>query len=260
MAAEIMASCRSRSPNFMDFGIGNRNAIAPGIREVCALGFVELTRPGRAGNGEFRIPNLFRLTYLPAHGKGPTHEWRRIETIEEAERIARKVRRTIKKAQNPRYGKRYRHRYRKRYRARDFSTKTQVPKRYYYLDYLAIRQRGDTGLHSPSPSAPYAAPRRDRRARDFSSYQPTEKQPCQKLNLRVSDVEKFPRRWRNRNRSKTQTRAPAQRAKQQVQRQTRRPRLNVKTHVVTHPIIESMRPRSTKPSNCSGHTFRTTMK
>ena len=84
--------------NFEQFGIGNRNAIARGIREVCALGFVELTRPGRAGNGEFRISNLFRLTYLQAHGKGPTHEWRRLRTIEEAEKIAREVRRTIKKA------------------------------------------------------------------------------------------------------------------------------------------------------------------
>ena len=82
--------------NFEKFGIGNRSAIARGIREVCALGFVELTRPGRAGNGEFRISNLFRLTYLPAHGKGPTHEWRQIETIEEAEKIASKVRRTTK--------------------------------------------------------------------------------------------------------------------------------------------------------------------
>ena len=65
--------------------------------KLCALGFVEVTRRGRAGNGEFRRPNLFRLTYLPAYGKGPTHEWRQIETVEEAEKIAKKVRRTIKK-------------------------------------------------------------------------------------------------------------------------------------------------------------------
>ena len=74
-----------------------RHAIGPGIREVCALGFVELTRPGRSGGGEFRMPNLYRLTYLQAHGKGPTHEWRQIKTVEQAERIARKVRRTIKR-------------------------------------------------------------------------------------------------------------------------------------------------------------------
>ena len=83
--------------DFIGFGIGNRHAIARGLREVCALGFVERTRPGRGGNAEFRIPNLFRLTYLPARGKNPTHDWRRIETVEEAEKIARKVRRTIKR-------------------------------------------------------------------------------------------------------------------------------------------------------------------
>jgi hypothetical protein len=81
--------------NLAEFGI-DRHAIGPGQREVCALGLVELTRPGQAGGGEFRTPNLFRLTYLPAYGKGPTHEWRKIETVEEAEQIARKVRRTIK--------------------------------------------------------------------------------------------------------------------------------------------------------------------
>ena len=97
--------------DFEKFGIGNRHAIARGIREVCALGFVELTRPGRAGNGEFRISNLFRLTYLPAHGKGPTHEWRRSETIEEAEKIAREVRRTIKRA-----AAKTKHQWRKRHR------------------------------------------------------------------------------------------------------------------------------------------------
>ena len=83
--------------DFEQYGI-DRHAIGPGIREACVLGFVELTRRGRAGNGEFRAPNLFRLTYLPAHGKSPTHEWRRIETVEEAEKIARKGRAgTVKK-------------------------------------------------------------------------------------------------------------------------------------------------------------------
>ena len=77
--------------NLKDFGICNRTDIARGKRELCALGFVECTR-GHAGNGEFRRPTLFRLTYLPAYGKGPTHEWRQIETVEEAEKIAKKVR------------------------------------------------------------------------------------------------------------------------------------------------------------------------
>ena len=81
--------------DFEDYAI-HRHAIGPGIREVCGLGFVEITRPGQAGGGEFRSPNLFRLTYLPAYGKAPTHEWRKIETVEEAERMASKVRRPIK--------------------------------------------------------------------------------------------------------------------------------------------------------------------
>jgi hypothetical protein len=68
------------------FGIINRDDIARGIRELCALGFAELTRPGRAGNGEHRAPNLFRITYLPTKGS-PTNEWQGIATIEEARRI-----------------------------------------------------------------------------------------------------------------------------------------------------------------------------
>jgi hypothetical protein len=78
-----------------NFGIPNRDDIARGIRELRALGIIELTRPGRAGNGEFRAPNLFRLTYLPAYGKAPTHEWRQFETIETAEQAAQKSRKPV---------------------------------------------------------------------------------------------------------------------------------------------------------------------
>jgi hypothetical protein len=81
--------------DFEEYGI-ERHAIGPGVREVCALGLVENTRPGHSGNGEFRSPNLFRLTYLRAYGKDPTHDWRQIETAEEAERIAREARRLVK--------------------------------------------------------------------------------------------------------------------------------------------------------------------
>jgi hypothetical protein len=73
--------------DFESFGI-YRRIIGPGIREVCALGFVELTRAGRAGNGEFRNPNLFRMTYLPANGSPATNEWQRITTMEQAQAIA----------------------------------------------------------------------------------------------------------------------------------------------------------------------------
>src|SRR5690348_385262 len=40
------------------YGI-DRHAIAPAIRECVALGFVEITVQGRAGNAEFRSPSLF---------------------------------------------------------------------------------------------------------------------------------------------------------------------------------------------------------
>ena len=74
------------------FGVGDRHMIGPAIRELCALGFLELTKPGRAGNGAYRMPNRFRITYLPAGRKAPTHEWRRIDTMEEAERVAHAAR------------------------------------------------------------------------------------------------------------------------------------------------------------------------
>jgi hypothetical protein len=81
--------------NFDKFGI-HRMAIGAGIREACALGFIELTRPGRSGNGAHRTANLFRITYRNAGGKPPTDEWRRIETIEEAAKIARNARQKMR--------------------------------------------------------------------------------------------------------------------------------------------------------------------
>jgi hypothetical protein len=48
--------------DFERYGI-HRHAIGPAIRELVALGFVEITEVGRAGNAEWRKPNVFRLTY-----------------------------------------------------------------------------------------------------------------------------------------------------------------------------------------------------
>src|SRR5262245_51342578 len=79
---------------FLDFeryGI-HREAIAPALREVCALGFAEVTRPGRSGIGKGRAPNLFRITYLPTSHAAATDCWRRIKTLAEAERITRRAR------------------------------------------------------------------------------------------------------------------------------------------------------------------------
>jgi hypothetical protein len=72
---------------FGECGI-DRHAIAPALREVCALGFVEITEHGQARNREFRRPNLFRLTYRDFGRAAATNEWRNIKTMEQAEYIA----------------------------------------------------------------------------------------------------------------------------------------------------------------------------
>lgn len=80
--------------HFVEHG-AHRHAVAPAIRELEALGFVEVTRRGSALNGRFRQPSLYRLTYVRAkssEGDG-THEWRAIKTLADAERIADQARR-----------------------------------------------------------------------------------------------------------------------------------------------------------------------
>jgi len=77
---------------FVEFGI-HRHAIAPALREISALGFVEITERGRAGNAEWRRPHKFRLTYRQVDRAAPTDEWKRIKTKEEAETVAQEARR-----------------------------------------------------------------------------------------------------------------------------------------------------------------------
>ncbi len=77
--------------HFHEYGI-HRHAIGPGIRECVALGFIEITERGRAGNAEFRTPNLFRLTYKPTRVEGPTDDWRIVGSIEGADALARSAR------------------------------------------------------------------------------------------------------------------------------------------------------------------------
>ena len=75
--------------NFMDYGM-NDHAVAPAIREAEALGFIRMKR-GRGGNADHRQPNRFFLTFALGNGPRaltPTHEWRKIKTIEEAQAIA----------------------------------------------------------------------------------------------------------------------------------------------------------------------------
>lgn len=75
--------------DFRKYGLSLR-LIAPALREAEALGFIQVVQRGCAGPAEFRQPSLYRLTFRPAKGEtgDGTHEWRRIETIEQAEAIA----------------------------------------------------------------------------------------------------------------------------------------------------------------------------
>jgi hypothetical protein len=55
--------------HFAEYGI-DRHSIAPAMREVEVLKFIEVTERGRAGNAEYRRPNLFRLTSRASVGHG----------------------------------------------------------------------------------------------------------------------------------------------------------------------------------------------
>jgi hypothetical protein len=75
----------------VEYGI-DRDSIAPAIRELAALGFIEITEQGRAGAGTWHEPNQFRLTFRHVGRARPTHEWQRIETAEQAAVVARAAR------------------------------------------------------------------------------------------------------------------------------------------------------------------------
>jgi hypothetical protein len=77
---------------FVEYGM-HRHSIGPALRELCALGYIEITERGRAGNGEWRRPNLFRLTYRHVGNAKPTDEWKRVRTKHDAELYARHARR-----------------------------------------------------------------------------------------------------------------------------------------------------------------------
>jgi hypothetical protein len=65
---------------FVEYGL-HRKAVPPAIRELEALGFIEITQRGCGGSADFRRPSHYRLTYrhaklrLPkAHlGRSPAH-------------------------------------------------------------------------------------------------------------------------------------------------------------------------------------------
>jgi hypothetical protein len=98
--------------DFERFGI-DRHAIGPALRECAALGFIECTERGTAGNAEFRRASLFRLTYRHTDHAAPTDDWKRFTTSEQATLRARgarekpdeQKRRAARRKQNPSGGK-----------------------------------------------------------------------------------------------------------------------------------------------------------
>jgi hypothetical protein len=78
--------------DFSDYGV-SRNEISPAIRELVALGFIRVTRKGSAGNEKHRQPTLYLITYQ-FHGSHAMLEdgWKRIQTLEEAQGIAKRAR------------------------------------------------------------------------------------------------------------------------------------------------------------------------
>lgn len=71
-----------------------RGSIHKAIAEVLELGFLEMTKKGTRGWGEFAgQPSLFRLAWLPTCENGPaTVRWKHFKTLEEAERAAEQAR------------------------------------------------------------------------------------------------------------------------------------------------------------------------
>ena len=82
--------------DFQRYGI-DRHSIRAAILELVALGFVEITDPGRAGNAEFRKPAKYRLRHRHTQYANSTDEWKRIETITDAASIAKRARQKNKK-------------------------------------------------------------------------------------------------------------------------------------------------------------------
>lgn len=78
--------------NFEDFGMDTQ-AIPKGIREVVALGFVEVTQRGRPSKSDFvRYSSLYRITWRHTADAPATNDWRRFKTREEANAVAKLAR------------------------------------------------------------------------------------------------------------------------------------------------------------------------
>jgi hypothetical protein len=111
--------------DFVQYGI-HRHAVAPAIREVIALGFAEITEAGRAGNADWRRPNLFRLTFRNTK-YGPTNEWQKtaedqVEPIARTARSSKASKTKIQCRKTPIIGDENRHRNRQIHGADSITT------------------------------------------------------------------------------------------------------------------------------------------
>jgi hypothetical protein len=82
---------------FVDYGI-HRHAIAPAIRETCALGFLEVTQKGRPSAGELRYTNLFRLPWAVCKSSPlgeQVNAWSKIPDMKTAAEIADAARKAV---------------------------------------------------------------------------------------------------------------------------------------------------------------------
>jgi len=86
-------------------------SVALAIRQAVALGMLEVTRVGKKSAGGFKIPSLYRLTYVTGCARGdkggvvfidPTDEWRVIATAQDAAAALAEAEPTPKK--RPRLG------------------------------------------------------------------------------------------------------------------------------------------------------------
>lgn len=62
--------------DFEAFGV-RKASVREALGLLCSLGFVEVTEPGRAGNGEWRRVARYRLTYLATPDAEATDDWKR---------------------------------------------------------------------------------------------------------------------------------------------------------------------------------------
>jgi hypothetical protein len=89
----------------------HKDAVAPALRELEALGIIETTRKGYGGAAELRVPSLYRLTYVTAWNAGRTdetgtHEYLKFKNRKQADTAA-KVARMAAHARNSERSKKY---------------------------------------------------------------------------------------------------------------------------------------------------------